>query len=183
MTKSVGQDRHGLAFCRRAMHQGGGSAHVSEPGKGNAFRLYFPIGKVPAFSARCPLAASTTRGDYPLADDDEGVRKFGTLVLRGQGYCVIEARNGAEALRLVELGIPKIDLVVTDVVMPVMGGIELGNKLGALFPDLPILYQSGRLEDLRQEGEQAARNRHFLTKPFTRETLLAKVGQLMRKPG
>lgn len=185
-TKSVGKGVGlGLAFVDGVMHQSGGSVDVvSEPGQGSTFRLYFPtVGGQPHTH---PVATETagptiTEATILWVDDDEGVRKFGGLVLRNHGYQVLEAADGAAALSLVREHLGKIDLVVTDVYMPVMGGVELGKRLAEIQPDLPVLYQSGRLEDMRQTEAGTERTLQFLTKPFTREALLAKVGQLVRQ--
>ena len=177
----------GLAFVDGVMQQsGGGVDALSEPGEGTTFRLFFStvscLAGAPQISAPAALLPQGN-GTVVWVDDDEGVRRFGSLVLRGQGYQVLEARDGALALALIEQDPAKIDLVVADVFMPVMGGVELGNRLAALQPRLPVLYQSGRLEDMSQVAGVRQRNMQFLAKPFTREALLAKVGQLVRRPG
>ena len=186
-TKSVGQGTGlGLAFVDGVMHQSGGSVDVSsEPGQGATVRLFFStVGPWPgARPVSAPVGTiARTNATVLLVDDDEGVRKFGSLVLRGQGYQVLEARDGAEALALVAQNPAKFDLVVTDVIMPAMGGVELGNRLGVLQPGLPVLYQSGRLEDMTQAEGGLERNLHFLTKPFSREAFLAKVSELVKRP-
>ena len=185
-TKSVGKGTGmGLAFVDGVMHQSGGSVDiVSEPGEGATVRLFFStVNTLTLESQPSPPTSpiAHTSATILLVDDDDGVRRFGSLVLRAQGYQVLEASNGAEALAIVEKKSAEIDLVITDVIMPVMGGIELGNRLATLLPGLPILYQSGRLEDLRQTEGSLERNLLFLTKPFTREAFLAKVGQLLKK--
>ncbi len=176
----------GLAFVDGVMNQSGGGVDVvCEPGEGATFRLFFATVSgapgTPATPATPAVALPPTNAGILLVDDDEGVRKFAGLVLRGRGYQVLEACDGAEALVLVDQNVSTIDLVVTDVFMPVMGGVELGNRLALLHPRLPILYQSGRLEDMRQTAGSEERNLHFLTKPFSREALLAKVSQLVRR--
>jgi two-component system, cell cycle sensor histidine kinase and response regulator CckA len=185
-TKSVGKGTGmGLAFVDGVMHQSGGSVDVvSEPGEGATVRLFFStVNTLTNEPQPAPPESSIapTNATILLVDDDDGVRRFGSLVLRAHGYQVLEASDGAEALALVEKKSTEIDLVITDVIMPVMGGIELGNRLAALRPGLPILYQSGRLEDLRQTEGSLERNLLFLTKPFTREAFLAKVSQLLNK--
>ena len=185
-TKSVGKGSGmGLAFVDGVMHQSGGSIDiVSEPGEGATVRLFFSTVNTLTEDAQ-PSATDSrippTNATILMVDDDEGVRRFGSLVLRAQGYQVLEAANGAEALAMFEKKSTEIDLVITDVIMPVMGGIELGNQLATLKPGLPILYQSGRLEDLRQTEATLERNLLFLTKPFRREAFLAKVSQLLKK--
>jgi two-component system cell cycle sensor histidine kinase/response regulator CckA len=186
-TKGVGQGTGmGLAYVDGVMHQSGGGVDViSEAGKGTTLRLYFPTvgilpGVPPAAQPRSLLSEVQTT--IVWVDDDAGVRKFGSLVLRSQGYDVIEARDGAEALHLIEHSGKKIDLVVTDVIMPVMSGIELGARLQELYPDLPVLYESGRTEDIQKTAGDPAGNWNFLNKPFTREALLAKVSQLLHRP-
>ncbi len=186
-TKAVGQGiGMGLPFVDGVMHQGGGSVDiVSEPGKGTTVRLFFStVGILPRVPPAAKPASLLTGPQATIVwvDDDEGVRKFGGLVLRSQGYTVIEARDGAEALNLIEHGGQQIDMVVTDVIMPIMSGIELGARLHDLRPGLPVLYISGRIEDLRETAGISGGNRNFLSKPFTREALLAKVSQFLHRP-
>ncbi|HWQ53897.1 MAG TPA: response regulator, partial [Bryobacteraceae bacterium] len=97
-------------------------------------------------------------------------------ILQGHGYSVIEAGSGAAALAAYEKNAHKIDLVITDVVMPQMNGFELGERLAQANPELKVLFMSGYRDN--PIGGQTA-NRAFLHKPFTPDTLLEKVREVI----
>jgi CheY-like chemotaxis protein len=112
-----------------------------------------------------------------LVDDEEGVRKLVSAVLQSNGYDVLEAANGSTALAVYEKNAHKIDMVVTDVVMPQMTGFELGRVLGEQSPGLKILYMSGYRDNATGGGGDAPRA--FLHKPFTPDVLLSKVREVL----
>jgi DNA-binding NtrC family response regulator len=112
-----------------------------------------------------------------LVDDEEGVRKLVGAVLRSNGYDVLDASNAATALAVYEKNGHKVDMVLTDVVMPQMNGFELGRELTARAPSLKILYMSGfRDNAIGGSGEPP---KAFLHKPFTPDGLLAKVREVL----
>jgi CheY-like chemotaxis protein len=114
-----------------------------------------------------------------VAEDEDMVRGLTSRVLREYGYTVLEARDGAEALELMRGGALPVDLVVSDVVMPDMGGRELGLALAQLDLGVPLLYVSGYTgEDIVQRGllDPGA---PFLQKPFSPAGLAAKVRELL----
>src|SRR6185295_2167092 len=82
-----------------------------------------------------------------LAEDEEAVRRFAAEALEAKGYRVLKAGNGREAMALLESGTEKVQLVLTDVVMPDMGGGELADRIKRSHPDLPVLYMSGYTEN------------------------------------
>ena len=107
------------------------------------------------------------------------VRNLAARGLRDHGYSVVEARNGVQALQYIEQHPGAIDLVISDVVMPEMGGRELGQSLARLEPDLPVLFMSGYTgEDVVQRGllEPGA---PFQQKPFTPASLATKVRAML----
>jgi two-component system cell cycle sensor histidine kinase/response regulator CckA len=115
-----------------------------------------------------------------LAEDEATVRKFLMAALKSQGYRVVEAKDGAEAL---EIGsqLERIDLVLSDVVMPSLNGGKLATELKALHPEAKFLFISGYTKDavsLRNLQEGAA----FLQKPFTQADILAKVREVLGAP-
>jgi DNA-binding NtrC family response regulator len=110
-----------------------------------------------------------------LVDDEDAVRKLVNAILQTHGYGVIEATNGQTALAAYERNAHRIDMVLTDVVMPLMGGFELGEKLNEARPELKILFMSG----YRENPIVGERNRAFLHKPFTPDALLSKIRQLL----
>lgn len=114
-----------------------------------------------------------------VAEDDDALRAIVTRVLWDQGYRTLEARHGSEALHLAELASPYLDLVVTDVVMPEIDGLELGRRLAQQWATLPVLYISAYpATDIFNRGGPSD-SRPFLQKPFTPEVLLERVRQLL----
>jgi two-component system cell cycle sensor histidine kinase/response regulator CckA len=179
-TKPVGQGTGlGLSTVYGIVKQSEGFVWAySEPGQGTTFKIYLPrVGAPQPFGG--PTAAMTApRGGSEailVVEDEDIVRTLACRGLREQGYTVFEARNGAEGLRMFEARPHGIDLVVTDVVMPEMGGRELAQRLAVLEPALPVLYMSGYTgEDVIQRGllEPGA---PFQQKPFTPEALARTV--------
>jgi two-component system, cell cycle sensor histidine kinase and response regulator CckA len=114
-----------------------------------------------------------------VAEDDDALRGIVTRVFWDQGYRTLEARQGREALHLAELAAPYLDLVVTDVVMPEVDGLELGRELARRWPSLPVLYISAYpANDIFGRGGPPD-STPFLLKPFTPEVLLKRVWQLL----
>ena len=113
-----------------------------------------------------------------LAEDDPSVRRFTQRSLQQSGYTVLEAGNGKEALAAVEEYGGTVHLLVTDVLMPTMGGRELAERLTALRPGLRVLFISGYTRD--EAVLQGVRDGcHFLGKPFTQATLVRKVREVL----
>ncbi len=167
----------GLATVYGAVKQSEGAVTVySQPGCGAIFEIYLP--RVQDAVAG-PARKGSGKGSETilLVDDEEGVRKLVLAVLKSNGYDVLEAGNGAMALAAFEKNAHKIDMVLTDVVMPQMTGFELGRELTARTPGLKVLYMSGyRDNEIRGEGEAP---RAFLHKPFTPDALLTKVREVL----
>jgi DNA-binding response OmpR family regulator len=114
-----------------------------------------------------------------VAEDDDALRGIVTRVFWDQGYRTLEARQGREALHLAELAAPYLDLVVTDVVMPEVDGLELGRELARHWPSLPVLYISAYpANDIFSRGGPLD-SAQFLLKPFTPGELLDRVRQLL----
>ena len=147
----------------------------TQPNCGTIFEIYLPR-VTDAVSE--PLRKGLARGSETilLVDDEEGVRKLVYAVLKSNGYDVLEANNGSSALMLYEKNHHKIDMVLTDVVMPQMNGLELGKQLSEKSPGLKILYMSG-YRDNTSGGSDAPRA--FLHKPFTPDILLTKVREVL----
>jgi PAS domain S-box-containing protein len=176
----------GLSTVFGIVKQSGGSIFAySEPQRGATFKLYFPRAdeRRVASETRLPAVGNTSRGETVLlAEDDEQVRAVLRRVLGRAGYRVLEARSGRDALGVAERFEGRIDLLVSDVVMPEMGGPELGSALRSRRPELRLLYMSGYTDDavVRHgllEGEVA-----FLQKPITPELLLRKVRETLDTP-
>jgi two-component system cell cycle sensor histidine kinase/response regulator CckA len=146
---------------------------------GTIFEIYLPRVEETA-PVRLMRRPSASKGSETilLVDDEEGVRKLVSAVLNTGGYTVMEAANGSAALSIYEKNAHKVDLVLTDVVMPQMNGFELGERLAEKNPDLRILYMSGYRDspNNRAPGDPP---RSFLNKPFTPDTLLSKVREVL----
>jgi two-component system cell cycle sensor histidine kinase/response regulator CckA len=116
-----------------------------------------------------------------VVEDAEAIRKMVCAMLAQQGYQCLEAADGIDALRLLEETSGPVDLVLTDVVMPKMTGVDLGKSLGLLRPELPIVFMSGYSDDpMIRSFERIPPI--FLAKPFTATSLLEKVRQALDRP-
>jgi two-component system cell cycle sensor histidine kinase/response regulator CckA len=167
----------GLATVYGAVKQSDGQVTVySQPGCGTIFEIYLPRVQEAVETVR--KGSSKGSETILLVDDEEGVRKLVTAVLKANGYEVLEAENGGVALAVYEKNAHKVDLVVTDVVMPQMSGFELGRALAERTPGLRILYISG-YRDNAQGGASGEAPHAFLHKPFTPDALLAKVRDVL----
>jgi CheY-like chemotaxis protein len=168
----------GLATVYGAIRQMEGQITVySQPGCGTIFEIYLPRVQEPITEhgrKSSPKGSETIL----LVDDEEGVRKLVRAVLQSNGYDVLEASNGPSALSTYEKNGHKIDMVLTDVVMPQMSGFELGKQLETRAPALKILYMSG-YRDNAFGGPGGQPPKAFLHKPFTPDILLAKVREVL----
>jgi CheY-like chemotaxis protein len=119
-----------------------------------------------------------------VADDEDVLRGLVIRLLGDEGYRILEARNGGEALHLAHLAAPHLRLVVTDVVMPGMDGWELGRRLAIDCPAVPVLYISAYPStDIFHRGGAPSPSVPFLEKPFSPEVFLTTVRELLERPG
>lgn len=175
-TKEVGKGTGlGLATCFGIMQQNGGHMAVySEPGHGAAFKVYLP--RCEEGSAPVPAAAvEAPPGGHErilLVEDEPAVREIALLQLRKLGYDVQVAQDGLEALSLAMMQENRLDLVLTDMVMPRMGGRELAENLRQARPDIRVLFMSGYTENGVFQGGAGGL---FLQKPFSLGELARKV--------
>ena len=179
---------------------GGDLAVSSQPGEGTAFRIYLPS----AGQASAPVAVAsptptlvepvappvsappepepeqeTSLETILVVEDEAGIRALVRKILRRQGYVVLEASNGDDALKICAGHKGKIDLLVTDVMMPRMSGRELADRLTALRPELRVLYVSGYTDDAMLSSGSFPSGTAFLQKPFTLGSLLGKVREVL----
>jgi two-component system cell cycle sensor histidine kinase/response regulator CckA len=173
----------GLSTVYGVIKQSGGFIWVySELGKGTSFKIYLPRVDQPAEDTGSPqVFAAAPRGTETvlLAEDEQDVREIAREFLESGGYTVIEANNGAEALRLVAGHKGRIDLLVTDMVMPGMTGQELAGRLQKECPGVGIIYMSGYSESAAAEAAQWDASTRLLTKPFSRNTILRTVREVL----
>ncbi|HJT78974.1 MAG TPA: response regulator [Gemmataceae bacterium] len=155
---------------------------VSAPGRGTAFTVYLPCAEAAPAADRCAAdAARNPNGTETvlLVEDEPAVRGLAGLALRHGGYTVLEAGGGREALRLGEQHPGPIHLLVSDVVMPGMGGRELADRLTGVRPGLRVLYLSGYTDDAVVRHGILSAEVAFLQKPFTPAALARKVREVL----
>jgi two-component system, cell cycle sensor histidine kinase and response regulator CckA len=176
----------GLATCQTIVQQSGGHIGVySEVGRGTTFKVYFPrVDQSLDASAQVVKTGPLPRGTETLlvVEDEPSVRHLVTDMLKAQGYNVLRANNGQDALRVAgeHKGAP-IRLVVTDVIMPLMGGKVMAEWLKTTYPDLKILFTSGYTEDAMTRRGMIEVEVEFLSKPYAPATLVRKVRKMLDK--
>jgi PAS domain S-box-containing protein len=183
-TKGVGKGTGlGLAMVYGIVKQSGGHVEVeTAPGRGTTFRVYLPFaGENSADTAPPPLSVALPQGTETvlLAEDEDGVRALVLQVLRRSGYTVLEARDGLEALTLSESHSGPIHLLLTDVVMPRLGGGRLARRVNRQRPDTRVLFMSGFADSTLVRHEVLSGDVDCLLKPFTPEVLARKVRETL----
>jgi two-component system, cell cycle sensor histidine kinase and response regulator CckA len=156
----------------------------SEPGQGTIFKVYLPKakgGKKPVEKDQCPIEAFSGSETVLLVEDDDRLRNLAHKILRQCGYRVLMAENGEDALRVRAPHEGAIDLLLTDVVMPKMGGKETAERLQALYPHMKVIYMSGYTDDTIVHHGVLAPELNFLEKPFTPEGLVRRVREVLDK--
>ena len=176
----------GLATVYGIVKQSGGYIAVeSEPGRGTGFTIYLPrIERAAEAVTPGPAGAGTPHGSETilLVEDEEGVRDLTREILETSGYRVLEARHGAEALRVGEQHPGPVHLLVSDVVMPQMDGRELADRLRALRPDLRVLFMSGYTADALGHHSALDPGTNLLPKPFSPDALARRVREVLDAP-
>ena len=170
----------GLSICYGIITQHGGRILAqSAPGRGSQFRVYLPLSEKPVSAGAEPGESVPLGSETVLVVEDEAsVRKLAVAILERQGYRVLEARNGVEALQLVDRGASPPSLILSDLVMPELGGIALAEELERRALRIPILFMSGFTERTVPRAA-GGRSVPLLHKPFTLSSLTQAVRQVL----
>jgi PAS domain S-box-containing protein len=168
----------GLSTSYGIVKQTGGEIGVeSKPGEGTTFRIYLPVAEQAPEEARAPRSGRLLQGSETilLVEDEEGVRHVMEAMLKRRGYCVLSTGSSTQAIALADSHAGGIDLLVTDIVMPVMSGRTVAERLMARRPGLKVLFVSGY-------GDQAGlpARASFLQKPFSTEELASKIREVLQ---
>ena len=176
----------GLATVYGIINQSEGQVLVySEVGVGTTFKIYLP-GALPREESK--TRSEVEPGSRPqqegtetilVAEDEEIVRNLICMVLKAKGYNLLEARNGEEALHLLQTYPGSIDLLVTDIIMPQLGGRELVTQLSHIYPRAKVLCMSGYTDRAFQQHNLIPHCQVFLQKPFTPSTLVSKIREVL----
>jgi CheY-like chemotaxis protein len=173
----------GLAMVYGFVKSSGGFICVSsQPGQGTTFQLYFPqVQERGSSSMSRPDVSTPPRGSETvlLVEDDDAVRALARHVLQISGYTVLEASNGRDAVQLAENHQGQIHLLVTDVVLPFLGGQQIAVLLRAMKPDLKVLYCSGYPDDAIVQHGTLEGGAAFLQKPYSPFLLAQKVRDVL----
>ena len=153
----------------------------SEIGQGTSFHIYLPQVAGITEKHAPPITGATAGGTETvlLVEDEESVRQLVRDTLLAKGYEVVEAGNGEAGLAASAVHSGKIDLVITDVVMPGLGGREMVERISTTRPEAKVLYLSGYTEDTIVSEGSIESGTAFLQKPFTLQSLLRKVREVL----
>jgi len=185
-TKELGKGTGlGLATVYGIVKQSGGFIWVySEPGKGTTFKIYLPRVDEPVEPmqhSKNGVTAARGTETILLVEDEEALRELVGQFLRKNGYTVLEAKNGVEGLLIAERQSGSIHLLMTDVVMPKMGGWELAKRLVVQRPGLKVVYMSGYSEYTATPRQNEEWRETFVQKPFTMAVLARKVRDALER--
>jgi CheY-like chemotaxis protein len=169
----------GLSTVYGIVQQSGGSVGVeSQIGFGTTFEVFFQPASEPERrepSIRPPSDLTPVEATILVVEDEEGVRRGVQRILKHAGYQVLVAADPAQAIAIVEDYQGKVDLLLTDVVMPMMTGAELAERVVVMRPGIKVLYMSGHAREALDTQQMRGQSVEFLQKPFTRQSMLEKV--------
>jgi PAS domain S-box-containing protein len=172
----------GLAMVFGIVRQSGGWIEVdSKPGHGTTFRIYLPAADASSPAMAVPGLHEDAHGTETIlfVEDDAGVRKQAVTSLGKQGYRVLAATDGNDALTIARAQAEAPDLLLTDIVMPNLGGAELARRIRAQFPQIKVMFMSGHADDAVVRHGLLDAGVAFIQKPYTPTTLAQKVRQVL----
>jgi len=182
-TKEVGKGTGlGLSTIHGIVEQSGGSVEVaSELGRGTTFKIFMPrVVDAQADSGKPEAVVAIGGKETVLVVEDQAVvRRYAATALRTFGYQVIEAENADEALQVCERERDRIDLILTDVVMPGLSGRELADRLKQLRPEIKVMFMSGYTDDAIVHPGALEKGAEFIQKPFSPDQLAIKVREML----
>ncbi len=191
-TKGTSGTGLGLATCIGIIKQSGGHLTLDSGSEnGCTFRVYLPTSKDLSTKAKPTGLGSATEPNCQslsngvrrilFAEDEMMARKLGVLALSSLGYQVVEASNGADALEkfITQQDERKFELVITDIMMPVMGGMELAERISGISPGTPIIYTSGYTNEAIASTDDLKEGHHFLQKPYPIKLLGSKITEAL----
>jgi two-component system, cell cycle sensor histidine kinase and response regulator CckA len=185
-TKSRGRGTGlGLSIVYGLISQSGGHIEVdSAPGRGTVFKIYLPQVEMSAVQKPNASTAKSRQGAETvlLVEDEEEVRAAVSESLQMRGYTVLKARHGKEAVMICRRHEGPIHLLLTDVIMPQMTGLELAQRVFPLRPEIKVLYISGYTSDALAQRHMMAAGTAFLQKPFTPDALVHQVRAVLDTP-
>ncbi len=187
-TKQMGSGTGlGLSTVFGIVKQSEGNIWVeSEEDIGTTFYIYFPVAKEVQPTRRIPpeVVSTVPSGSETilLVEDDAGVRELAHLVLKSQGYRMLEAANAKQALKFARDNPNSIDLLLTDVVMPDMNGKDLAKQLTLIQPNMKVIFMSGYINKSIERHDISATSIEFLQKPFSFKVLAGKVREILDVP-
>ena len=175
----------GLSTVYGIVKQNNGCIYVySEPGMGSTFKIYWPASiKEDAEQLDTAKSKEVHGGTESvlIVEDDDTVRRFTVSSLSDHGYKVFEASDGTTAIRMIRQGALKIDLLITDAIMPRMSGQQLAEKITELFPGIKVLYTSGYTDNHIIHKGHLKQGVNFIQKPYTGQSLAIKVREALDK--
>lgn len=170
----------GLSTVQGIVAQSGGHIEVySEPGSGTTFKVYLPAAAEATMEVIAPIAVPVLRGRETIlvVEDQAEVRDYAVEALKAYGYHVLPAKTADEALQLFEQ--ERVDLVLTDVVMPDISGQEVADRLEKLQPGIKVLFMSGYTDKIIAHQGVLNEGIHFIEKPFGPDELARKVREVL----